>query len=264
MQFDPHKMLKSKVLPRREMKNALESKLAENEYYHGTANDSALQILYEGFRLKKKYLPYGRYGTFKQGIYLTKSLDVAALFGFDVVFKCRLAGGTSILWINECYDRRVIASLRREFTKNILTGDITKAIPHNKHLKKKELIHLLNYRYCKVASWKLRDSLRWMISLSSFREQLQRHKYDAVGELKHEDGLAVFNPTHIEPVDAFHLSRCGQEIFLQDLDKERLASEIQEMLDDLKEDREGSDKEELDYVALLLDRYRREHNLTGM
>lgn len=45
--------------------NIPEDKLADNEFYHGTSNYKAIQILYEGFRLKKKYCLYGRYGTFK-------------------------------------------------------------------------------------------------------------------------------------------------------------------------------------------------------
>ena len=80
----------------------LKVKLADNEFYHGTTDDNAIQILYEGFRLKKRYCNYGRYGTFKQGIYLTKSIAVAEMFAYrDVVFKCRLADKTTILRIDE-------------------------------------------------------------------------------------------------------------------------------------------------------------------
>ena len=116
--------------------------LADNEYYHGTIDYNAIQILYEGFRLKKKVSPYGRHGTFKQALYLTKSIDTAALFAYgDIVFKCRLAGGLSVLKITERYDPKVIDTLKREFGKSILTGDISKAIPRNKHLTRKELIN---------------------------------------------------------------------------------------------------------------------------
>lgn len=52
--------------------------LSDNEYYHGTVSHKAIQILYEGFRLKKYHSNYGRYGTFKQGIYLTPMCRASA------------------------------------------------------------------------------------------------------------------------------------------------------------------------------------------
>jgi len=121
------------------MNDSVPDKLADNEYYHGTEAYKALSILYEGFRLKKGYSFYGSGGTFKQALYLTKSVDAAVAFG-HFIFRCKLADGVSILRIDEYYDKTIINSLRREFGKNILTGDITKALPRNKHLKKKELI----------------------------------------------------------------------------------------------------------------------------
>ena len=41
------------------MNNPIIDKLADNEYYHGTASYKAIQILYEGFRLKKYHSEYG-------------------------------------------------------------------------------------------------------------------------------------------------------------------------------------------------------------
>ena len=111
-------------------------RLAENEYYHGTSCYKAIQILYEGFRFKKHCSMSNGQGTFKHGVYLTKSLSMASLFGPEYVFKCCLANGTSVLWLNEIYDQKVINYLKREFSKSILTGPISKAIPRNKNLTK--------------------------------------------------------------------------------------------------------------------------------
>lgn len=76
--------------------------LAENEYYHGTHAYKALQILYEGFRHKKEYSSFGIHGTFKYGMYLTKSLSIADWFGSGYVFKCCLKKRVSVLWLSPC------------------------------------------------------------------------------------------------------------------------------------------------------------------
>ncbi len=150
------------------MQNSIKDNLATDEYYHGTLDYKAIQILYEGFRLKKSSSDYGRYGTFKQGLYLTKTLPVASLFGSKYVFRCRIEQGISILWLNDNYDKKVIAYLKREFSKSILDGDISKVIPRNKNLTKNELIHLLNYRFSK-ASWARKHIHKWFNVVSSFR-----------------------------------------------------------------------------------------------
>ena len=254
-------------------------KLAENEYYHGTTNSKAIQILYEGFRLKKYYSDYGKYGTFKQGIYLTKSLDVAGLFGHGYIFKCRLKKSISILWLNEKYDKKIINYLRREFSKNILTGPISKAIPHKKQLTKNELIQLLNYRYCK-ASWRTKkDSMKWWNSKSSFRQQLQLHKYDGIGELEDLVGLVIFNPSFVEPMELFELfegkeipSKCwpipSKELSLREMDKKDFIRSIdwlyKEYIEPSLDNNDSLSKEEIKqwkYIRSLQERYCRENGL---
>lgn len=107
------------------------------------------------------------------------------------------------------YDQKVINYLKREFSKDILTGPITNAIPRNKHLTRNELIHLLNYRFKRVR--KSRNWEKWFYSISSFRQQLQLHKYDGVGEVKYLDGLVIFNPSFVEPIKLFEVFKCGEK-----------------------------------------------------
>lgn len=243
--------------------NLLQDKLAENEFYHGTTDYKAIQILYEGFRLKKRYCGYGRYGTFKQGIYLTKSIDIAKMFAYrDVVFKCELADKTSVLRIDEKYDKKVIEYLRREFGKNILTGDISKAIPSNKHLTKNELINLINYRFSQMGYWKEKDWWKWDAVLPSVRHQLKLHKYDAIGNTENMAGIAVFNPAFVKPLKMFHFDYKGTRPFLEELDKKKFASELAQSISEIREYGESEDeREELDYIESLLQRYRKENCL---
>ena len=56
------------------MTNYNTDKLADDEYYHGTMHYKAIQILYEGFRLKKDFSDFGQNGTFKQGLYYIEKL----------------------------------------------------------------------------------------------------------------------------------------------------------------------------------------------
>ena len=90
------------------MNNPIIDKLADNEYYHGTASYKAIQILYEGFRLKKCHSKYGSGGTFKQGIYLTKSLSSAKYFGSEYIFKCHFKKGISIVFLTQTSSLRNI------------------------------------------------------------------------------------------------------------------------------------------------------------
>ena len=202
------------------------STLAENEYYHGTAHYNALQILYEGFRLRKRSCKYGASGTFKQGLYLTKSLSMAGLFGYGYVFKCRLAKGASVLWLDRNYDQKVIQYLKREFSKSILTEPISKVMPRNKKLTKTELIHLLNYRFSKARYWSKKHYRHWPANISSLREQLVSHRYDGVGETKSMEGLAIFNPSFVEPIELSKIVSMGEKTLLRPVNPKKFVADI--------------------------------------
>jgi hypothetical protein len=236
--------------------------LSDREYYHATEGYKAIQILYEGFRLKGQHSSWGKSSVFGQAAYLTKSLETALTFAQDVVFKCRVMDGVSILRIDGCYDDKIIDSLRANFGKHILSGNVSKAIPHNKHLTRRELIHLVNYRFLKMGSWKASERWKWDHMLSSVRHQLQLHKFDAIGELDNEAGLAVFNPASVEPLGMYHLGYVDEGPFLRALDKQRFLDDLRETIRNLRGYSETTEEyKELDYLELLLDRYRRENCL---
>lgn len=243
--------------------NLLQDKLAENEFYHGTTDYKAIQILYEGFRLKKKYCGYGISGTFKQGIYLTKSIDIAEMFAHrNVVFKCELADKTSILRIDEKYDKKIISYLRREFGREILTSDISKAMPANKHLTKKELINLINYRFSQMGYWKENDWWKWDAVLPSIRHQLKLHKYDAIGNAENMAGIAVFNPTFVKTLQMFHIGYKGIRPFLKELDIKKFASDLGLTISEHRAYCDNdNEREGLSYIESLLQRYRKENCL---
>jgi hypothetical protein len=243
--------------------NHIKDKLVDNEYYHGTFDYKAIQILYEGFRLKKRYCDWGRTGTFKEGIYLTKSIDVAEMFAYgDVIFKCRLSDKISILRIDEKYEKKIIDYLRREFGRNILTGDISKAMPANKHLTKKELINLINYRFSRMGYWKGNDIWKWDAVIPSVRHQLKLHKYDAVGNAENMAGIAVFNPAFVKPLKMFHFGYKGIKPFLKELDKKKFASDLKQTISEHREYCDNdNEREGLDYIESLLQRYRKENSI---
>ena len=241
----------------------LKVKLADNEFYHGTIDCRAIQILYEGFRLKKKYCGYGRYGTFKQGIYLTKSIEIAEMFAHgNVVFICELADKTSILRIDEKYDKKVIGYLRREFGREILTSDISKAMPANKHLTKRELINLINYRFSQMGYWKGKDIWKWDAVIPSVRHQLKLHKYDAIGNAENMAGIAVFNPAFVKPLKMFQFGYKGIKPFLKELDKKKFASDLGRTISEHRGYCDNdNEREGLGYIESLLQRYRKENCL---
>jgi len=238
--------------------------LADNEYYHGTASYKAIQILYEGFRLKKYHSEHGSNGTFKQGIYLTKSLSSAKYFGSEYIFKCRLKKGASIVLLDKGYDKKIINYLKREFSKAILMGPVSKAIPRNKHLTRNELIHLLNYRFSKAYSggpmnWNNWDD--WYNSISSFRQQLQLHKYDGIGEANYLDGVVIFNPSFVEPIELFRAIGNQEKPSLQKLDNKKFIRQIVTEIREAIEDYDEIDIKQWEYIRSLQKRYCRENGL---
>jgi hypothetical protein len=264
--------------------NQISDKLAENEYYHGTLCYKAFQILYEGFRLKKYYTYYGNSGTFKQGIYLTKSLSSAAYFGWQYVFKCQLQKGVSIIRINLKYDQKVINYLKREFSKDILTGPLNIVIPRNKHLTRNELIQLLNYRFCK-AKFSPRNPKKcgnWFNSIDSFRQHVQLHNYDGFGESESLDGVVIFNPSLVEPIELYEVFECGRKpcefnpkynepvYSLRTMDKlglmisiDQYYKEYVESSSDFNDSLSQEDIKEWEYIRSLQKKYCQEHGLVG-
>jgi hypothetical protein len=238
------------------MSNLVHDKLDEREYYHGTSCCKALQIFFEGFRLKKDCSNWGSRGTYKQAIYLTKSLYTATLFG-GVIFKCRMVDGASVLRIDKHYDPKVIDSLRREFGKDILTKDLSKVIPSNKHLTRKELINLLNYRY---VQW---DTLSdWESSISSIRQHLRFHKYDAIGDTVSLVGLAVFNPSFVKPIQVYTGYNRDNKGYLNEFDKAKFAYEVTDFISDMKEwGLKPKEQEKWNGIRSLLERYCKENGL---
>jgi len=241
--------------------NQISDKLAGNEYYHGTMGYKALQILYEGFRFKKDFSDYGSYGTLRHGLYLTKSLSVAGRFGSGYVFKCCLKKGISILWLNEKYDQKVIQYLKREFSKNILTGPISKAIPMNKNLTKNELIHLLNYRFNKTNWQKSKEVQKWRANISSFRQQLVLHKYDGVGETEDMVGVMIFNPSYVKPVKLFNVISRGGEHVLKTYNPRKLSTDIDRFYEGIIEDFDSKEIAKMNYVRSLQERFKKENGL---
>lgn len=240
----------------------VEDKLAKNEYYHGTIGWKAIQILYEGFRLKKQYSSWGIFGTFKQGIYLTKSLETASCFTPGIIFKCRLSGGISLLRIDGKYDSKIIGYLKREFGKDILTNDISKSIPRNKHLTRKELINLLNYRYCNMGNFKGK-TWKWLAIVSSIRQQLRLHKYDAIGETDDHDGVAVFNPYFVKPLEIYHVRNVRGKHYLTTFDKQKFASKLKQDISELREYGDSpQEQDSYNYLDSLLERYCKDNMLS--
>ena len=239
------------------------TELAANEYYQRTWAVNAMQISCEGFRLKKGVGGWGRFGTFKQAIYLTKSPQVAGGFG-NIMFKCKLRDGISILRIDEQFDAKVIDYLKREFGKQIVRGDLSQAIPRNKKLTRKELINLVNYRFWKTKGQsKDKDRLKWQGTISSLRQHLVLHKFDAVGETEDLDGVAVFNPSFVTAEKIYCTEfREIEKGILRECKPEKLAQMVKEDIADYRElDDDRSYQEEWDYIENLLQRYCRENKV---
>ena len=206
--------------------------LKKDEYFHGTDPLAALQIVYEGFVIKKRFSRWGRFGTFGQALYLTQSLETAGTFG-QYIFRCKLIDATRILRLDGVLARKTIESMRREFGQELLSGDISKVVPRNKHLKKTELIALLNYRICKMGdTWSDVDVQKWDQTIGSVRSHLMRHKYDGIGDPSGILGIAVLNPSRIVPLDLHQMSRSRE---LEALKVNRFIADITQDLKWLKE-----------------------------
>lgn len=187
-------------------------------YYHGTDDRLAYAIMTQGFQVGE--VRHGR--RLGRGLYVTQRLESAVFWSHQIVFRCHMAPGTRILWIQEGYDRRVIEQLRREFGQELLDlgPHFAQALPRNKQLTKNELIALCNYFF------ETRQKKRWQYGfgavkgkraqywdawyrLSQLQEQLRRFGYDAIGDRSFQewdsDEILLFNPSRISPISAHWL-----------------------------------------------------------
>lgn len=189
-------------------------------YYHGTWVGYGEAIMTQGFALGHE----GHGHLLGRGVYLAQNLSSAALWTQDFVIVCQLAPGTRILWIDDNYDRGVIAYLRREFGQELLDlgPHFHRAIPHNKQLTQKELIHLCGYVLMRAQRKRKETGLRprkgkavryqstWL-RLSRLHGEVKRHGYDAIGNRSFadwdSDEILVFNPARVIPMSAHWLQR---------------------------------------------------------
>lgn len=183
--------------------------LLGDDFLHGTTALAAVQIAVEGFRLLPVGLRFWGRGALGPGIYLTRSLPWAAEFmrdfgetGGGAVLRVALAPGTRVLWAAPEHDPRVIDSLRREFGAGILKPDFPKAIPRNKHLRTRELIHLFSYLVKRAADGPFLCSFQ----VTGLRDVLRRAGYAGFGVLDGDLGLVVFDPARLRPL-SFHRFR---------------------------------------------------------
>jgi hypothetical protein len=193
-------------------------------FYHGTWTGYGYAIMTQGFALGHE----GHGHLLGRGVYLAKKLSSAALWTPDFVIVCQLQPGTRILWIDDTYDRGVITYLRREFGQELLDlgPHFHRAIPHNKRLTQKELIHLCSYVLMRAHRKRAQTCLRrrkgkavryrstWL-RLSRLHGEVKRHGYNAIGNRSFaawdSDEILVFNPARVIAVSAHWLHREGDD-----------------------------------------------------
>ena len=174
-----------------------DSKVGSNVYLHGTSAISSICIWQEGFRVLDEKLRRWKKGCLGEGIYVTKNLNQASLFGYmhasdtPYFLDVELTAGTKIARIEEEPDKKMIDSLRREFGNQILTKQFSKAIPKNKHLKPMELFALISHfekNQLFVSDGVEKQVKRWMIRLG----------YHGYGHLSNDLGVVLFDPARLQ------------------------------------------------------------------
>ena len=194
-----------------------------DDWFHGTYAAAAEAILTAGFG-KELHFEDGSYWQMKDGhlgagTYITRDPALAAWYGSRVL-RVRLQAGSRLIDVDPPADRRVIDSLRREFSQDLLTTvTLHKVIPANKKLTTRELIELLRYRY--HATWDHSDKpgFRWdrkrtnhskaSLALASM---LKRYGFAGFGEPTDENGLLTFAPdrlTALEVVEEWSIQSPG-------------------------------------------------------
>ena len=102
--------------------------------------------------------------------------------------------------------------------------------------------------------WNSKLLNKWHSAVSSFRQQLKYNKYDGVGEGQNLTGVAIFNPSFVEPLEISlywdgYKSLYGEFV---KFDKKYLIKDIETWLDFVKE---KSSEAEYEEFQKLLDEY---------
>jgi hypothetical protein len=105
-------------------------------------------------------------------------------------------------------DPHVLRSLKREFGHELLvTGDIRKVVPTNKHLTLEELVELTRYFYHRVwdRDWSVERG--WKFSAQDRRDAralnktvsfLKRYGFHGYGHPQDDNGIIIFAPDRIQ------------------------------------------------------------------
>lgn len=188
-------------------------------YYHGTETRRAYIIMTQGFKRGEPV-----HGNMQgRGLYISQKLYTAKFWSHHIVIQCQLKPGTRILWLHEGYDEKVIAYLKKEFGKELLTlgPQFPQALPHNKQLTKTELVNLCNYIFetRKQKLWQYGFKFKkgkkaeyvddkWF-DLALLHKQVKLHGFDALGNRSFaewdSDEILVFNPSRVKPMSAHWL-----------------------------------------------------------
>ena len=184
----------------------------QSAYFHGTSPSAAVAIAVDGFRLLELDLRNYGNGAIGAGIYLASEPSVAAEYAHDghVILGCDLAAGHRVLRLDGSYDHRVIRSLRREFGHDVLRADFDRAIPANKHLERRELIHLLNYLWTRNEYGGILGLFADDLTRTA-RRTLQRHHYSGFGDPEGV-GVVIVNPSAVSLRNVFVYGEAGSTL----------------------------------------------------
>jgi len=170
--------------------------LTGRTFFLGTPAASAICISQEGFRILDEDVRSWGVGYLGNGIYVTRNLKEALYFAavqspdHDYVLKVEFTRGTRIARLEDASDPGLLDSLRREFGKEILSSEFAKAVPHNKHLKPRELFALMGYF---AESPRLFDQAQ-----RNIRRWLRRLSYHGYGNPFNDLGTVLFDPSRLE------------------------------------------------------------------
>ncbi len=188
----------------------IQRNLRAGRFFHGCKNSEDLaSITMSGFR-GEFYDDEGRWlrdGNLGKGVYLTCDWRTAVWFG-PILLEATLTKGTRILDASPAADPHVLRSLKREFGHELLvTGDIRKVVPTNKHLTLEELVELTRYFYHRVwdRDWSVERG--WKFSAQDRRDAralnktvsfLKRYGFHGYGHPQDDNGIIIFAPDRIQ------------------------------------------------------------------
>lgn len=170
--------------------------LSSQRYYHGTSEGCAYGIAAQGFRASSERKPF-----LGAGAYISSSMETARLYG-TVILEVALESGTRIVDLTPDPDPGVIAYLRREFGRDVLSGRLRRVVPVNKRLRQHELVEVVRHRW---RAWyaALERPKPWVgwtyrnlhASLIDGLQALRRYGVEAAGDSVGEMGLVVMVPS---------------------------------------------------------------------